>query len=141
MRLSDLPGLLLSDIVGKWRRRIIAGGVITICVIGVVVEGFSAARHALEQSFGPVWARLILAGIFLAAIVATVAVLYLLERRKADATAAVKNDERTVLIAEALSLGYTLAQEFSKRPSRPPDESLDEPLHQNGVAPDERSAA
>lgn len=142
MRLSDLPGLLLQDIMGKWRRRIIAGGVIAVCAIGVIIEGFSALRIALEQSVGLVGARLVLAGIFLVAIIATIVVLQILERQKTDAAAtAAKNDERTVLIAEALSLGYTLAQEFGKKSPPAPDEQHDGPLRNDGVAPDERSAA
>jgi hypothetical protein len=140
MRLSDLPGLLLQDIIGTWRRRIIAGGVIVVCAIGVIIEGFSAARHALEQSAGPVGARLILAGVFLGALVATLIWLKTAERQKDQTAAAAKNDERTVLIAEALSLGYTLAQEFGRKPQSSSDETRDA-THHNSAAPDDRSAA
>ena len=141
MRLSDLPGLLLQEIVGTWRRRIIAGGIIVVCAIGVIIEGFSAARHAFEQSVGPVGARLILAGIFLVAIAATLVWLRMAEGRKSQAAASAKNDERTVLIAEALSLGYTLAQEFGKRPQSPPDEPSEAPRPSNGATSDDRPAA
>jgi hypothetical protein len=142
MRLSDLPGLLLQDIIGTWRRRIIAGGVIAVCAIGVIIEGFSAARHALEQSVGPVGARLILAGTFALVIVATYVWLRLAEGRKSQTAAEVKTEERTVMIAEALSLGYTLAQEFSKKSSpRPPDEAHDGPPRSDDAASNERPAA
>lgn len=116
MRLADLPGLLLADTLRKLRRRVIAGVVILIAAIIAVAECLSAARLALEPHVGPVGARLILAGAFLAVIAGTA---YWVSRPTAAAGAAkdrLNSDERVTIIAEAISLGYSLARDLS-RPS------------------------
>jgi hypothetical protein len=112
MRLADLPGLLIADTVRKLRRRLIAGVVILIAAIIAVAECLSAARLALEPHVGSVGARLILAGVFLAVIAGTA---YWVSRPTAAAAKdRLNSDERVTIIAEAISLGYSLARDLSK---------------------------
>jgi len=116
MRLTSISALLFDETIRTWRRRIIAGALIVAFGIAAIVEGFSAIRVALYLQVGPVWAPAILAGIFLAVVVVTLLVLYWRERRAA-ATRPSKSsgsDERVSALAEAISLGYALAQDFRR---------------------------
>lgn len=113
MRLTEIPGLLLDDALRKLRRLAIAGGVIALCALVIVVEGLAAARLALEPAVGPVFARLILVGVFL--VVAAAAGYLLLRDDSKPATSEERaNDNRVAVIAEAISLGYSLARDFGK---------------------------
>jgi hypothetical protein len=119
MRLADLPAALLDDTLRKLRRRAIAGIVVAACVLAAVIEGTSAARHALESATGPVSARLIVAAAFVAIAAVAVGLLIWAERRSARATAQARaargeDDPRAALIAEAVSLGYSIGRDFMK---------------------------
>lgn len=116
MRLTSISALLFDETIRTWRRRIIAGVLIVAFGIAAIVEGISAIRMALYLQVGPVWAPAILAGIFLVVVVVTLLVLYWRERRAAAmrATKPFGSDERVSALAEAISLGYTLAQDFRR---------------------------
>jgi hypothetical protein len=116
MRLTEIPALLLEETVRTWRRRLVAGVVILISGIAAMLEGISAARLALQTAVGPVGGRLVLGGIFLV-VVAIAAIVLVLRERRAAAQRAAKpfgGDKRVSAIAEAINLGYTLAQDFRR---------------------------
>jgi type VI protein secretion system component VasK len=115
MRLGRLPAILLDDFTRKLSRRIIAAAIVVACAIGAIIEGVAAARLALEAAVGPVAARAILMGIFLLVIAITVGLLAWAEKRSARAAAArarAQEDPRATIIAEAVSVGYSLGRDF-----------------------------
>lgn len=113
MRLTDIPALLIEDIVRKLRRIALAGAVIAVCAVVILIEGLAASRLALEPLVGPVFARLILVGAFL--LIAGVASYFLLrDETKGAAAERRETDNRVAVIAEAISLGYSLARDFTK---------------------------
>jgi hypothetical protein len=119
MRLTSIPALVVNDLVRVWRRRLIAGVVVLIFGFAALSEGVSALRLALHNLVGPVGARLILAGIFLLVVVLALVILGWRERRDAAikaqrASQPFGGDERVSAIAEAINLGYSLAQDFRR---------------------------
>lgn len=116
--LAQLSSFLLDDMMRKVRRRAIAGVVIAASVLAAAIEGTSAARHALEPWAGPVGARLILVGVFV--LIAAGAVGWLAwgegrsSRRDAGRDARGDEDPRAAIIAEAVSVGYSLGRDFMK---------------------------
>jgi hypothetical protein len=137
MRLAEIPTRLIEDTLKKWRRRAIAVAVIAVCALVAFVEGLGAARLALEAVLGPVAARLVLAGMFVAILAAAALTL-----RRAEATAAERpadgqepssREERVSLFAEAINLGYTIARDL-KRPAA--NAADDAPSSEGNVAED-----
>lgn len=125
MRLTEIPTAIIEEFVRKWRRRIIVGVISLICVIAALIEGVAASRAALEPALGAAGAHAAIAGIFVLFIVIAVFALWLAERKPAAERerARDKSDrrsERTELIAEAIDLGYTLAQSLREKPRAPP---------------------
>lgn len=135
MRLADIPTRLIEDTLRKWRRRVIAVAVIAVCALVAVIEGLAAARLALEVVLGPVGARLVLVGIFVAILAATAVVLNRIEaaaEKPAAGEQPFNREERVSLIAEAINLGYMVARDL-KKPSANP--ATDAPASDDG-APD-----
>jgi len=115
MRLTSISAFLFDDAIRTWRRRIIAGVIVVAFGIAAIVEAVSAIRVALYLQLGPVWAPAILAGIFLVVVLVTLLVLYWRERRAAAMEASKSlGDARVSALAEAISLGYALAQDFRR---------------------------
>lgn len=129
MRLTDIWALLIDDKIRVWRRRLLVGAVAFVCGILAFIEGLDAARIALAQQIGPIWARVVLAGIFALVIAAAVMLLMRAERRDAAARDAERDqaagDLKVAAIAEAIHLGYALARDFRK--SRSADETAPDP--------------
>ncbi|SRR6266540_6053287 len=145
MRLTDIPAQVLNDVTRKWRRRAIAGAIVAACALGVLIEGVAAIRRSLEPSFGPIGARLLLVLAFALIIAVTLVVVLLIERRsdkRAETVTGslernVKSDDRTVLIAEAIDLGYALAQGIGRRKPPPAREPEDATQAHHGASPRE----
>jgi hypothetical protein len=118
MRLAEIPTRLIEDALKKWRRRAIAVAVIAVCALVAFVEGLGAARVALEAVLGPVGARLVLAGMFVAILAAAALTLRLTEataaERPVDGQEPSSREERVSLIAEAINLGYTVARDLKQ---------------------------
>jgi len=117
MRLADIPTRLIEDTLKKWRRRAIAGVAIAVCGIIALIEALAAMRLALEFALGPVGARLVLAGAFVAIVVATMLVLGRIEaaaESPAPEQQPFSQEERVSLIAEAINLGYMAARDLKK---------------------------
>jgi hypothetical protein len=126
MRLADIPTRLIEDTLRKWRRRVIAVAVIAVCALVAVIEGLAAGRLALEAVLGPVGARLVLVGLFLAILAATALVLSRLEAAEEKPAAGEEpfnREERVSLIAEAINLGYMVARDLKKPSADPPAEA------------------
>ena len=118
MNIPDLPALLLEGVLQKWKRRLVVYAICAVCLLGIAFESISIGRILLERAFGPVGGRLFVAGILLFVIVASLLMLWQLERRARIARAArqadvgPENDPRVAMIAQAINLGYTFARGF-----------------------------
>jgi hypothetical protein len=151
MRLAELPVRLIDDWLKTWRRRAIAGVVIALCGIIAAIEALAAMRLALELALGPVGARLVLAGAFVAIAVATVLALGRIEaaaRTPAPEQEPRSQDERVSMIAEAINLGYMAARDLRKSSAAPAadrpqadDDAPAEPARPRNGAHAERRAA
>lgn len=124
MRLTEIPTALIEEFLRKWRRRLVVGVIALICVIGALIEGLAAARVALEPALGAAGARAAIAAAFLIVILIAFAALWFAERKPAaererTREEADRRSERTELIAEAIDLGYTLAQSLREKPRAP----------------------
>ncbi|HET9904901.1 MAG TPA: hypothetical protein VFQ27_14485 [Xanthobacteraceae bacterium] len=142
MRIAHWSGAAVAEIVRRLRRRAAFAVVIMACGLVVIIESLSAARLALEPVAGPVGSRLVLAGIFLF-IAAGAAGLLVWSERRAERAAATAREARTerdprgALIAEAVSLGYSLGRDFMKAsanghasPGHPAEDT--DPSHPDG---------
>ena len=150
MRLSEIPTRLIEDTLRKWRRRAIAAAVIVVCLLVALVEGLAAVRMALESALGPVGARLVLVAVAVAIVAGTAFALSRIEAAAERPSAGQEpgREERVSLIAEAIDLGYTIAQDL-KKPSahsgadqspaddRPSDQSA---RRRNGTRPGPHAA-
>ncbi len=146
MRLLELSSLLIGDFARKAVRMAIAGGIVLVCGFIVAIESVAAARVALEPSIGPVWARLAVAGAFTLIAAGSVTTLLWLDRRASRAKTARDahgEDPRAAIIAEAISLGYSLGRDFmNAAPAEPetpePNAKTRRKPPANGAAEDSR---
>jgi hypothetical protein len=121
MRLAEIPTRLIEDTLRKWRRRAIAAAVIAVCALVAFVEGLAAARMALEGVLGPVGGRLVLVAVSVAILAGAAFVLGRIEAQAERPSAGEQpgREERVSLIAEAINLGYTIAQDLKKPSAHP----------------------
>jgi len=130
MRLADLPLVVIEDMKRTWRRRLIAGAIVLFFGIAAIIETIDATRIALASAVGPVWARLILVGVFILIGAAAVGFVLWAERQRraaqahataasdaAEAAAPPPGNEKIAMLAEAVHLGYSLARRLRKRPA------------------------
>jgi hypothetical protein len=89
---------------------------------------------ALELAVGPVWARLIVAGAFLVIGAVAIAAFIWTDRSASRAKAARDADEdpRAAIIAEAISLGYSLGRDFMKATPPPEEQTAENVRPPNG---------
>jgi type VI protein secretion system component VasK len=154
MRLADLPLVVIEDMKRTWRRRLIAGAIVLFFGIAAIIETIDATRIALASAVGPVWARLILVGVFI--LIGAAAVGFVLwaerQRRAAQAHAAAASDaaeaaapppgnEKIAMLAEAVHLGYSLARRLRKRPARRARSAKETPRAEGASAEPDASAA
>jgi hypothetical protein len=122
MRLNDILRMAFNGVGAKLRRDAICYALIAFCALGMIVFAASASVLALEPMVGMVYARLILAGFFAFALVATALTLWAM-RRPASASGAqmhlhaqAQTAQRSAqfaqlaMIVEALLLGYSMAR-------------------------------
>ena len=145
MRLADIPTRLIEATLQRWRRRAIAVAVIAVCALVAAIEALAAARLALEFVLGPVGARLVLAGVFVAILSATALLLRRIEaHQRPPDERPFSQEERVSLIAEAIDLGYAMARDLKKPAPGPAAASPprdDRPAQPRNGGPAERHAA
>ena len=110
--LIDFLSSALDAPIARLRRHAISMVVCAVGAVGAAYFASSAALLALEPQVGPVYARLILAGVFAAIALCAIAIPRLgtrpesiVERAQANAKAMPKND-RMAMIIEAILLGF-----------------------------------
>lgn len=122
MRLTDIAAGALSGLVARYVRRAILLALIGACVLVTLYYVNSAASLALAAQYGPLYARLIMAGIYAVAGLIAFTVFYTTRNRTltqqfASSGAADLSSPRNMQIAmlvEAVMLGYTLARKSGK---------------------------
>jgi hypothetical protein len=125
MRLTDIVGSAFNGVIARIRRDAIAYGLCAVCALGAIVMAVQASLLALEPLVGVVYARLILAGVFV--LIALIAVLWsrMTGPRQpamapaalgvaAEPTARSTQFAQIAMIVEAVMLGYSLSRR-SKR--------------------------
>lgn len=116
MRLTDLAEATIGPILGRLVRRAVLFALLGILAIVTLYYASAAGTVALALEFGPVYAYLIMAGVYaLAAIAVLIAILTTrnkslpIQDRAATALSSPRNMQIAALV-EAVMLGYTLAR-------------------------------
>jgi hypothetical protein len=114
MSLSDYIGSSLDGPISAVRRQTIAIAVAAASAIGAVFFGLSAALLALEPLVGAVYARLLIAALFVAIGVGALFLPRLfhtpsvVERARADADSLTR-DQKIAMVIEAVMMGFALS--------------------------------
>lgn len=120
MRLDHLLADTLSRLLGRLVKRAIAVALLALFALAVLYHLTVAGTLELALTYGPVTARLIVAGIYALAALASVIFLYATRVKKPAALgddAGFLNQPRNMRIAmliESVMLGYSLAKNRSK---------------------------
>lgn len=119
MALSEWVGTSLDAPVAAIRRHAISLSVVVAAVIGAIYYTASAATIALEASFGPVSARLLIAAALLAIAIAAFYAPRLFRAAAAEETTppepnAMTRDQKIAMVIEALLLGFSVG---SRKPA------------------------
>ncbi|WP_419572293.1 hypothetical protein [Rheinheimera sp.] len=122
MRLTDIAENALGHLIARYVRRAILLALIGVCAIVTPYYLSSAASLALALEYGPLYAYLVMAGIYAAAALIALTVFYATRNRAlarqaaTDGAAGLLSSPRNMQIAmliEAVMLGYSLARKSS----------------------------
>ncbi len=123
MRLTDIAEGALSGMIARYVRRAILFALIGACAIITLYYANSAATLALALQYGPLYAYLIMAGIYAVAALIALAVFYATRHRAAEPQAAADatvagllsspRNMKIAMLVEAVLLGYSLARKSS----------------------------
>jgi hypothetical protein len=117
MKLDQLISHLIGRLMGRMLRRLAAFAGLALLILAALYHLTIAGTLALEALYGPLYARLIVAGIY--AALAIIVVVYLLATR-AKAAAPRSNrsrqaqDIRVAELLESLLVGYTTGRRKSR---------------------------
>ncbi|RDV03245.1 hypothetical protein [Undibacter mobilis] len=123
MRLTDIAEGAVSGLVARYVRRAILLALIGACVLVALYYVNSAASLALAAQYGPLYARLIMAGIYAVAGLIAFTVFYTTRNRaltqqgaSSGATGLLSSPRnmQIAMLVEAVMLGYTLARKSGK---------------------------
>lgn len=119
MKLDQLISHLIGRLMGRMLRRLAAFAALALLILAALYHLTIAGTLALEALYGPLYARLIVAGIY--AALAIIVVVYLLATRaKAPAAVPHRNrsrqaqDIRVAELLESLLVGYTTGRRKSR---------------------------
>jgi len=113
--LEHVLALAANQLLGRFIKRVLAMAVAAIFVLGVLYELSVAGTLQLSSLYGPVCARLIVAGIYAVIVLGTLGVLFA-TRTKAPALPkqsdplGPRSDERIAMLVESILLGYSMAR-------------------------------
>jgi type VI protein secretion system component VasK len=131
MRLQDIVGTAFNGATAKLRRDAMLYGLCGLCGLVVIIMAISASVLALEPQVGAIYARLIVAAVFV--LIAIVALLIMRQARPAvrfdaqarvqgldariDASASARNAQfaQIAMIVEAVLLGWSLSRRSDRR--------------------------
>jgi hypothetical protein len=119
MKLDQLISHLVGRLMGRMLRRMTAFAVLGLLILVTLYHLTIAGTLALEALYGPLNARLIIAGIY--AVLAIVVLAYLLATRAKPTPAAPRSnrsrqsqDIRVAELLESLLVGYTTGRRKSR---------------------------
>ncbi len=120
MRLSDIAEATISQLIGRLVRRAVGFALVGLLALVTFYYISAAGLMALAINFGPLYAYLIMAGIY-AAVAAIVLIVLFATRTKAvppqekvsNALSSPRNMQIAMLV-EAVMLGYSLARKSGK---------------------------
>jgi hypothetical protein len=116
MRLEHVVSLAISQMLGRLIRRAVVYAAAVLFVLAVIYELSAAGTVALTDIYGPVYARLIVAGIDAMIVLVLVAILFATRARAAPAGIAAGSplegltDARIAMLIESAVLGYSLGR-------------------------------
>jgi hypothetical protein len=120
MRLDHLIANVVSLVIGRLVRRAVAGLVLGLLVLGTIYHLTVAGTLGLAEQFGPIQARLIIAGIYFLAALAPLG--FLIATRAGPVTASKADDvmqesrnQRIVMLLESILVGYSMAKKRARR--------------------------
>jgi len=115
MRLENVVSLAISQLMGRLLRRAVIMTLLGLFALGAIYHFSVAAILALEALFGPLYARLIVAGADLAIALAFFAVLYFTRAKPIPAKqrpgiSRAPQDVQIAMLIESVLQGYALAR-------------------------------
>lgn len=116
MRLEHVVSLALNQLLGRLMRRAAIYVAAALFVIALVYQLSAAGLVALTDIYGPVYARLIVAGVDAVIVLLIAATLYATRAKPAPIAAIADNaipgltDARIAMLVESVLLGYSLAR-------------------------------
>lgn len=120
MRLSDIAEATISQVAGRLARRALGFALVGLLAVVMFYYASAAAVIALAIEVGPLYAYLIMAGIYAAAAAIVLIILYAtrtkavpVQEQAANALSSPRNMQIAMLV-EALMLGYSLARKSGK---------------------------
>lgn len=118
MRLDQLAAATISQIVWRLVRRALIAAVMGLFVLISVYHLTVAGTVVLELQYGPLYAHLVIAGLYIVLAVIAFATLWAMRGKPAPAPAAALDQPREmqiVALVEAAMLGYSLARKGRAR--------------------------
>lgn len=113
MRLDQIAAMTINQVVGRLARRAAITAAMALCAIIALYQLTVAGTVALELQYGPLYAHLIIAGIYAVLALVAFAVLWTMRTKPAVATTPALDQPREmqlVMLVEAVMLGYALAR-------------------------------
>src|SRR4051812_36747332 len=120
MRLDNVMADMMSRLVSRLVRRAIAGVVLGLLALGMIYHLTVAGTLELAGIFGPVYARLIVAGIYAVAALIPLGFLIMTRGKPALAENEIERvgrprERRVATLLESALLGYSLAKNRPRR--------------------------
>jgi hypothetical protein len=113
MRLNEVPELAIGLLFGRLLRRALGFALAALFALAAVYHFTVAGTLALDAQFGALYARLIVAAIYTAAVLVALVVLWATRTGQAatDARAlSAPANAQILMLIEAVMLGYSLAR-------------------------------
>jgi hypothetical protein len=115
MRLEQVVSQAISQLMGRLVRRVIIMVLLGLFALAAIYHFSVAAILALEEMFGPLYARLIVAGIDLAIALAFFGILYVtrakpLTTKQRPGISRAPQDVQIAMLIESVLQGYALAR-------------------------------
>jgi hypothetical protein len=113
MRLDQIAGVALNQLLGRLLRRALMMLIFAICALVAIYHFTVVGMLALQAQYGALQAHLIVATGYSAVALIALVVWWVMRGKSADASAPVLHGQRELQLAmlvEAVMLGYALAR-------------------------------
>lgn len=113
MRLDQIAAMTINQLVARLARRAAIAAAMVLFAVIALYQLTVAGTVALELQYGPLYAHLIIAGIYIVLALAAFAGLWAMRIKPAHVATPVLGQPREmqlVMLVEAVMLGYALAR-------------------------------